>query len=47
VLDLGLDADPDLVVIAEAWTEEQGSLAMTELIERDTGFHRRDRRQRP
>ena len=38
VLDLGLDADPDLVVIAEAWTEEQGSLAMTELIERDTGF---------
>jgi LacI family transcriptional regulator len=38
VLDLGLDADPDLVVVAEAWTEEQGSRAMTELIERDTGF---------
>jgi LacI family transcriptional regulator len=37
VLDLGLDADPDLVVIAEAWTEEQGSRAMAELIERDTG----------
>jgi LacI family transcriptional regulator len=38
VLDLGLDADPALVVGADAWTEDQGSRAMEELVGRGTPF---------
>ena len=38
VLDLGLDADPDLVVPADAWTEDRGARATAQLLDRGTPF---------